>query len=151
PVSGSSYTYTYATLGELAAWMIGWDLVLEYAMGSATVAVGWSGYLVSLLKLAGLGLSPRWVVATGQAVTFPDGSSGVAVANLPAAVIVLLITVLLVRGTRESARANNVMVTIKVSVVVAFVLLGAGFVDTANWHPFVPANTGEFGGFGLSG
>jgi APA family basic amino acid/polyamine antiporter len=115
------------------------------------VAVGWSGYLVGLLKLAGLSLPPRWTAATGQVVHLPDGGSAAAFANLPAAAIVLLITILLVRGTRESARANNVMVTIKVSIVVAFVLLGAGFVDTANWHPFIPPNAGEFGSFGLSG
>jgi APA family basic amino acid/polyamine antiporter len=151
PVSGSSYTYTYATLGELAAWVIGWDLILEYAMGGATVAVGWSGYFTSLLKLAGLHPPPRWTAATGQMVHLPDGSSAAAFANIPAAVIVLSITVLLVRGTRESARINNLMVTLKVSVVVAFVLLGAASVDTANWRPFLPPNTGEFGSFGLSG
>jgi APA family basic amino acid/polyamine antiporter len=151
PVAGSSYTYTYATLGELAAWVIGWDLILEYAMGGATVAVGWSGYFTSLLKLAGLELSPRWTAASGQLVLLPGGGSVAAVANLPAAAIVLLITILLVRGTRESARANNVMVMVKVAVVVAFVLVGSGFVNTANWQPFIPANTGEFGSFGLSG
>ena len=151
PVSGSSYTYTYATLGELAAWVIGWDLILEYAMGGATVAVGWSGYFNSLLKLSGLGLPPRLTAATGQAVTLADGSTTPAIANLPAALIVLLITVLLVRGTRESARLNNLMVAIKVTVVVAFVALGAAYVEPANWHPYLPENTGTFGSFGLSG
>jgi APA family basic amino acid/polyamine antiporter len=151
PVSGSSYTYTFATLGELAAWVIGWDLILEYALGGAAVAVGWSGYFTSLLKLAGLGLPPRWTGASGQLVHLPDGSTAAAFANVPAAVIVLLITLLLVRGTRESARANNIMVAVKLSVVAAFVLLGAGFVNTANWQPYIPPNTGEFGSFGLSG
>ena len=151
PVSGSSYTYTYATLGELAAWVIGWDLILEYAMGGAAVAVGWSGYFTSLLKLGGVVLSPRWTAASGQLVHLPDGSHAAAFANVPAAAIVLLITLLLVRGTRESARANNLMVAIKVSVVLAFVVIGATYVDTANWRPFIPANTGEFGSFGPSG
>ena len=85
PVSGSSYTYTYATLGELAAWVIGWDLILEYAMGGATVAVGWSGYFNSLLGLAGIGLDPRLAAATGQAVTLADGTTAAAIANLPGA------------------------------------------------------------------
>ena len=151
PVSGSSYTYTYATLGELAAWVIGWDLILEYAMGGATVAVGWSGYFNSLLGLAGIGLPPRLVAATGQAVTLADGTTAAAIANLPAAGIVVLITALLVLGTRESARLNNVMVAVKLTVVLAFIVLGAFYVRSANWHPFVPANTGAFGSFGLSG
>jgi APA family basic amino acid/polyamine antiporter len=149
PVSGSSYTY--ATLGELAAWVIGWDLILEYAMGGATVAVGWSGYFNSLLGLAGIGLDPRLVAATGQAVTLADGTTAAAIANLPAAGIVVLITVLLVLGTRESARLNNVMVAVKLTVVLAFVVLGAFYVRSANWHPFIPPNAGEFGSFGLSG
>jgi APA family basic amino acid/polyamine antiporter len=151
PVSGSSYTYTYATLGELAAWVIGWDLILEYAMGGATVAVGWSGYFNSLLGLAGIGLPPRLVAATGQAVTLADGTTAAAIANLPAAGIVVLITALLVLGTRESARLNNVMVAVKLTVVLAFVILGAFYVRSANWHPFIPPNTGAFGSFGLSG
>src|SRR5258708_4511627 len=125
PVSGSSYTSTYAPLGELAAWVIGWDLILEYAMGGATVAVGWSGYFNSLLGLAGIGLDPRLVAATGQAVTLADGTTAAAIANLPAAAIVVLITVLLVLGTRESARLNNVMVAVKLTLLLAFVVLGA--------------------------
>jgi APA family basic amino acid/polyamine antiporter len=151
PVAGSSYTYTYATLGELAAWVIGWDLVLEYAMGGAAVAVGWSGYFKSLLKLGGLALPAQWAAATGQAVTLADGSPATAIANLPAAAIVLAITVLLVVGTRESAWLNNVMVAVKLSVVLAFVALGAFYVHAAYWHPYIPPNTGEFGSFGLSG
>ncbi len=151
PVSGSSYTYTYATLGELAAWVIGWDLVLEYSMGGAAVAVGWSGYFNSVLGLAGLSFPPRWAAATGQAVTLADGTTATAIVNLPAAAIVVLITALLVMGTRESARLNNIMVTVKVTVVLAFIALGAAYVKPANWHPFIPPNAGEFGSFGLSG
>ena len=151
PVTGSTYTYTYATLGELAAWVIGWDLILEYAIGGAAVAVGWSGYFNSLLGMLGVALPPQWVAATGQAVVLADGSKATAIANLPAAVIVGLITVLLIGGTKESARLNNIMVAIKLTVVVAFVGLGAFYVNAANWRPFIPANTGDFGSFGFSG
>src|SRR5262249_8285647 len=151
PVSGSSYTYTYAALGELAAWVIGWNLILEYAMGSATVAVGWSGYYHSLMELVGFALPPHWAAATGHVVTLPDGSTRTATANLPAAGIVVVITALLIAGTRESARLNNVMVVLKLTVVVAFIALGAAYVNPANWQPFIPDNTGKFGSFGASG
>ncbi|MDE2158534.1 MAG: amino acid permease, partial [Burkholderiales bacterium] len=136
PISGSCYTYTYATLGEIFAWIIGWDLILEYAMGAATVAVGWSGYVVSLLASFGLVLPPEW--------TRPP-------LNLPAAAVVLVLTALLVRGTRESARVNNLMVAVKLVVVVAFIAIGAGPLQPANWTPLVPANSGEFGHYGWSG
>ena len=135
PASGSTYSYTYATLGEIFAWMIGWDLVLEYAMGAATVAVGWSGYFASLLKEIGITLPP---ILTERV-------------NLPAAAIVGLLTLLLIAGTKESARLNNVMVVIKLIVVVAFIAVGAFSVDPAHWHPLIPANTGEFGHFGATG
>ena len=151
PVSGSSYTYTYATLGEIFAWMIGWDLILEYAMGAATVAVGWSGYTVSILKNIGVAIPPAFAAAPGTAVTLADGSTTTGIVNIPAAVIVALLTTLLVFGTKESAKLNNVMVVIKVTVVVAFIAVGAFFVSAAHWHPFIPANTGEFGHFGWSG
>ena len=135
PVAGSTYSYTYATLGEIFAWMIGWDLVLEYAMGAATVAVGWSGYAVSLLKEIGITIPPALVDHV----------------NLPAAGIVGLLTALLIAGTKESARLNNVMVVIKLIVVVAFIAVGVFSVDPAHWHPLIPDNTGEFGHFGASG
>ncbi|MDI1287674.1 MAG: amino acid permease [Reyranella sp.] len=151
PVSGSTYTYTYATLGELAAWVIGWDLILEYAMGSAAVAVGWSGYFNNLLGMAGLSLPARFAAATGQAVVLADGTGVTAIANLPAAAIVLLITVLLVGGTKESVRLNNIMVALKLTVIVAFIGLGAFYVQSTNWQPFIPENTGTFGSFGASG
>jgi APA family basic amino acid/polyamine antiporter len=151
PVSGSTYTYTYATLGELAAWIIGWDLILEYAMGSAAVAVGWSGYFNNLLGMAGVSLPPRFAAATGQMVKLADGTSVAAIANVPAAVIVLMITALLVGGTKESVRLNNIMVAIKITVIVAFIGLGAFYVHGANWTPFIPENTGSFGSFGVSG
>lgn len=151
PISGSSYTYTYATLGELFAWIIGWDLILEYAMGAATVAVGWSGYVVSLLKGVGVLIPPAMAAAPGTMVTLADGSQVHGVVNLPAAFIVLLLTALLMLGTKESAKLNNVMVAIKLAVVLAFIGVGAFFVSSANWHPFIPENTGNFGEFGASG
>jgi APA family basic amino acid/polyamine antiporter len=130
PIAGSAYTYAYATLGEVVAWMIGWDLILEYAVGSMTVAVGWSGYFQRILAGFGLHL-PVWMTAS------PVGGGG-AVINLPAAVIVLLITALLVIGVRESARFNAVMVTIKLAAVLFFIVAGVTFVKPENWSPFAP-------------
>ena len=151
PVSGSTYTYTYATLGEVFAWMIGWDLVLEYAMGAATVAAGWSGYIVSILGDFGLAVPPTLAAASGTAVKLADGGTATAIANLPAALIVAALTLLLVAGTRESARANTAMVLVKLAVVIVFVAVGSFHVNTAHWHPFVPPNAGAFGHFGPSG
>ena len=151
PVQGSTYTYTFATLGELAAWLIGWDLILEYSMGVAVVACGWSAYLNSLLVQMGMGLPPELLSATGAQIVRADGSTGTAIAHVPAAIIVLIITGLLIAGTKESVKLNNVMVVVKLIVVVAFVLVGAAYVSTTNWHPYIPPNTGEFGHYGLSG
>ena len=130
PIAGSAYTYAYATLGEIVAWMIGWDLILEYAVGSMTVAVGWSGYFQRILLGFGLHL-PVWMTASPWAV---DG----AVVNLPAAVIVLFITGLLVVGVRESARFNAVMVGIKLAAVLFFIVAGFTYVEPDNWSPFMP-------------
>jgi basic amino acid/polyamine antiporter, APA family len=130
PIAGSAYTYAYATLGEVIAWMIGWDLILEYAVGSMTVAVGWSGYFQRILAGFGLHL-PLWMTASPWAT---DG----AVINLPAALIVLAITALLVVGVRESARFNAVMVAIKLAAVLFFIAAGATFVKPENWSPFMP-------------
>ncbi|MBR0800402.1 amino acid permease [Bradyrhizobium jicamae] len=151
PVSGSTYTYTYATLGEIFAWIIGWDLILEYAMGASTVAVGWSGYIASLLRNFGINIPPQFAGAPWTESKLPDGTMVAGVINLPAAFIVLLLTAMLVGGTKESARLNNIMVGIKLAVVCAFILLGVGYVTPANWHPFIPDNTGTFGQFGWSG
>lgn len=151
PVAGSTYTYTYASLGRFAAWLVGWNLVLEYSIGAATVAVGWSGYFDGVLGAVGLGVPPRLSAATGQAVKLADGTTVTAIANLPAVGIVALLTFLLILGTRESARINNVMVVLKLLVVLAFLALGVGHVSTANWQPFVPPNQGTFGVFGWSG
>jgi APA family basic amino acid/polyamine antiporter len=151
PVCGSSYTYTYATLGEIFAWIIGWDLILEYAMGAATVAVGWSGYIVSLLHNAGINIPPTLSTAPGTIIKLADGTTATGIVNLPAIVIIAILTTMLVLGTKESARLNNIMVAVKLIVVVAFIALGMFFIKPANWHPFIPANTGEFGNFGMSG
>jgi len=153
PIAGSAYTYGYATLGELVAWIIGWDLILEYLFGAATVAVGWSGYFVAFLKELGISLpesltqAPLNVVGTHTLVRNAGG-----IINLPAIVLVLLMTTLLVVGIRESASFNNVIVFIKMAIVILVIGFGFMYVNTANWHPFIPENsTGEFGHYGLSG
>ena len=151
PVAGSAYTYAYATMGELVAWIIGWDLVLEYSLSSSTVAVGWSAYAVILLGELGVTVPAQLTAATGTSVLLPDGSSVTALFNLPAVIVCLAITGLLVLGIRESARVNTSIVVIKLAVLALFVAVGAYYVNTANLHPFIPANTGEFGAFGWSG
>src|SRR5919107_4382953 len=130
PISGSAYTYAYATLGEIFAWMIGWDLILEYAVGSMTVAVGWSGYFQRILAGFGIHL-PAWMSAS------PDATTGTLV-NLPAILIVLSIMVLLVVGVRESARFNAAMVAVKLAAVAFFILVGFSYVEPANWKRFMP-------------
>lgn len=151
PVSGSTYTYTYVSLGQLAAWLVGWNLILEYSIGAAAVAVGWSGYFNGTLASIGIVIPPQLSNSTGQVVHLADGTTVTAIANLPAAAIVAFLTILLVRGTRESALVNNLMVILKLIVIVAFIGLGAGHISAANWHPFVPPNAGTFGTFGWSG
>jgi basic amino acid/polyamine antiporter, APA family len=198
PLSGSAYTYGYATLGEFFAWIIGWDLILEYAVGAITVAIGWSGYMVSFLRDVtaflhqhGISLSlnippelsaargvhlidvPASVVAALPALHLKAGwqplsqelgrqieSVGTALAslphttalfNLPAVIIIFIVTTLLVVGIKESARFNNIIVFVKLIVIVLFLAGAAQAVRAANWHPFIPANTGQFGHFGWSG
>jgi basic amino acid/polyamine antiporter, APA family len=130
PISGSAYTYAYATLGEIFAWMIGWDLILEYAVGSMTVAVGWSGYFQRILAGFGLHL-PVWMTAS------PNADIG-SLINLPAVFIVLAIMVLLVIGVRESARFNAAMVAVKLAAVAFFIVMGITYVKPENWSPFMP-------------
>jgi APA family basic amino acid/polyamine antiporter len=151
PASGSAYTYAYATVGEIFAWIIGWDLILEYGMGAATVAVGWSGYFVSLLGSFGVRIPPEWAEATGEAVKLADGTSATAILNLPAVLIVLVLTSLLMFGTKESTRINNIMVAFKLFVVGVVIVVGAFYINSANWKPFIPENAGSFGAFGFSG
>ena len=175
PVSGSAYTYAYATLGEFIAWIIGWDLILEYLFAASTVSVGWSGYVVSFLKDFGILIPPQftaaystvlvdipnlgWKPLTSQ-ITESLTASGIAVnslphitaiLNLPAMFVIAAITMLLIIGIKESASFNNIMVMIKVFVILLFIGIGFFFVNKANWHPFIPANTGVWGHFGWSG
>ena len=154
PVAGSAYTYAYATLGEFIAWVIGWDLILEYALGAATVAVGWSGNLITLLHQLGLQFPAKWSAAPGTVVQLAGGAmaaSTVAVFNLPAVIITILVTMLLIVGVSESATVNAVIVVIKVAIVLVVIAAGAMFIQTAYWHPFIPQNTGTFGEYGWSG
>ncbi len=147
PMAGSAYTYGYATLGELFAWIIGWDLILEYALGAVTVAIGWSGYVVSFLK--DIGITVPCSLAAARGVVAPQCTEP-AVFNLPAVIIIAIVTTLLVIGIKESANVNNVIVFIKVAVVILFILLAARAINTANWHPFIPPNEGPHK-FGLDG
>jgi APA family basic amino acid/polyamine antiporter len=151
PVAGSAYTYAYATMGELAAWVIGWDLVLEYSLASATVALGWGANAVSLLADLGVHVPPRLTAPPGTSLTLADGSTVTALFNAPAALVVLAITALLVVGVKESARTNTVIVFIKLGVLALFVLVAAPYIRPELWQPLVPPNTGTFGEFGWSG
>jgi APA family basic amino acid/polyamine antiporter len=184
PMSGSAYTYGYATLGEIFAWIIGWDLALEYAVGAIAVSVGWSSYVVSFLRDFGILLPPELSAARGTplielpaalaaAMKMRTGWAAIgtgledqikalgtdpaslhhatAIFNLPAVIIVAVVTLLLVIGIKESARFNNLIVFIKVAVVLVFIVGAARAIDPANWHPFVPPNGGHFGEFGWSG
>jgi APA family basic amino acid/polyamine antiporter len=151
PVAGSAYTYAYTTLGEWLAWIIGWDLVLEYAVGAATVSISWSGYVVSLLHDFGIDLPPQLLAGPFEAVKLPDGRMLEGVVNLPAMFIVCCVSLLLMIGIQESARVNGVIVVVKLAVVLVFIALGWMYIDSKNYTPFIPENTGEFGKFGLSG
>ncbi len=151
PMAGSAYTYGYATLGELFAWIIGWDLILEYALGAVTVSIGWSGYVVSFLRDIGIHIPPELSAARGTLITLADGTQVAAIFNLPAVIIIAVVTLLLVIGIRESATVNNVIVFVKVAVVLVFIIGAAHAVNPANWHPFIPPSTGARGHFGWSG
>ena len=150
PVSGSAYTYGYATMGEFIAWIIGWDLILEYLFGSATVAVGWSGYVVSFLTDFGIFL-PASICQSPFIFEHGKWSSTGAIFNFPAVFIIGLMTTLLVIGIKESAKVNNIVVIIKVIVILLFIGFGIAYINTDNWVPFIPANEGNFGHFGWSG
>lgn len=151
PIAGSAYTYAYATLGQLVAWIIGWDLILEYLFGASTVAVGWSGYVVSFLKDFGITIPTALSSAPFNYIHGQGWVKTGALLNLPAMTIVGLCTWLLYVGIKESAKFNNAIVVIKLTVLALFVVFGAMQVVPANWIPFIPENTGEFGHFGWSG
>ncbi len=174
PVAGSAYTYGYAALGEIFAWIIGWDLILEYAFGAATVASGWSANLAGLLDDLGIHIPPQWTDTPGTVLVKCEGhwmplasvAPGVDPASFPHAVAdfnlaaflaICAVTMILILGVRESANLNSVIVVVKVSTILVFLGLAAAFVSkdfsvaTKHWQPFIPPNTGEFGSFGWSG
>lgn len=141
PVAGSAYTYSYATMGEFIAWIIGWDLVLEYAVGAATVGISWSRYLIKFLDGFGITLPHDLTVGPW------DGG----IINLPAVFIIILMSLLLMKGTKESAFVNALIVGLKIAVVIIFILLGWKYINNNNYHPYIPDNNGKFGEFGFSG
>ncbi len=151
PVAGSAYSYSYASLGEFIAWFIGWNLVLEYLVASGTVAVGWSGYMVSFLHDLGFVIPQHLSQAPFDHIPGKGWILTGSLINLPAVAIVLFVTVMLIFGIKKSSKFNNIIVMIKLLVIVLFILFGASFINTANWHPYIPDNTGEFGHFGWSG
>ncbi len=151
PISGSAYTYAYATLGQLVAWIIGWDLILEYLFGASTVAVGWSGYVVSFLKDFGVEIPAALASAPFTHSAVEGWSRTGAILNLPAVLIVTLCSALLYVGIRESAKFNNAIVVIKLTVLSLFIVFGAMQVIPDNWVPFIPENSGQFGHYGWSG
>src|SRR5678810_536568 len=152
PIAGSAYTYAYATMGELMAWLIGWDLVLEYAVGASTVAVSWSRYVMSFFQDFGIRFPQQLAASPFEPVTLPETGQVIqGVINLPAMFIIMAISLLLIIGIQESARINAVIVVIKVSVVLVFIALGWAYINPANFTPFIPPNTGETGAFGWSG
>ena len=175
PMAGSAYTYGYATLGEFFAWIIGWDLVLEYALGAVTVAIGWSGYVVSFLGDLGIHIPAALTAPTGhELIQMPTGqwliisepileslrNAGTdpaslahvtAIFNFPAVLVIAIVTTLLVIGIRESARVNDAIVIVKVAVVLIFIAFAAHAINPANWKPFMPPNTGVAGEFGWTG
>jgi basic amino acid/polyamine antiporter, APA family len=141
PVAGSAYTYSFATMGEFIAWIIGWDLVLEYAVGAATVSISWSRYLGKFLHGYGIDIDQNFMLSP-----FEGG-----IINVPAVLIVMIMSLILMRGTKESATVNSIIVLLKVSVVLVFIAVGWQYIRPENYHPYIPENTGEFGAFGFSG
>ncbi len=151
PIAGSAYTYSYATMGEFMAWIIGWDLVLEYALGAATVSISWSQYLIKFLYYFNVVIPPELTMSPWETVTLANGTMVSGYFNLPAVFIVVALSFLLIRGTQESAFINNVLVVLKVAVVLVFIAIGWQFINPSNHTPYIPENTGTFGEFGWSG
>ncbi|HQG39123.1 MAG TPA: amino acid permease, partial [Chitinophagales bacterium] len=151
PIAGSAYTYSYATMGEFIAWIIGWDLVLEYAVGSATVAISWSRYLVKFFSNLGIDLPMQLVMSPFDSATLADGSIVSGIVNLPAVFIVLIVSVILARGIKESAAFTTFIVSLKLVVVFAFIILGWKYMNPENHVPYIIKNEGVFGEYGWSG
>ena len=139
PIAGSAYTYSYATMGELVAWIIGWDLVLEYAVGAATVAIAWSEYFNKVLEFVGLHVPYEWCHSPFETMQGAGGVHGIM--NVPAIAILLVLSALLIRGTQESAFVNNLIVITKLVIVLAVIVIGWGFMNPANHTPYIPAAT----------
>lgn len=151
PVSGSAYTYAYATMGQLIAWIIGWDLVLEYAIGATAVSISWSAYVVSILHDLNI-YPPDYLLASPwQPVHYPDGTNVYGIFNVPAASIVILLSLLLLFGIKQAAFVNGIIVFIKVLVILTFISIGFFYINPTNYVPFIPENHGVFGEFGWSG
>jgi APA family basic amino acid/polyamine antiporter len=158
PISGSAYTYAYATMGELVAWVVGWDLIFEYALGAATVAIGWSGYVMSFLNDLGIAVPPAFAGAPlAYDATHSAWQTTGTIINVPAMIVVIVVTAVVTIGVRESARVNNVIVATKLAIIVLFIVMAAPFFSSAHWvtaaNPdghFIPPNTGV-GQFGWSG
>lgn len=151
PVSGGAYSYAYATLGEFIAWIIGWALILEYAAGAAAVAISWSAYVVSFFQDFNIHLPALFISSPWHPTQLPDGTEVGGLINLPALLVVVMLTLLLIRGVDKSAKVNAVLVFIKVAVVLIFIVIGLGYIKEENYIPFIPENTGVFGEFGWSG
>lgn len=141
PVAGSAYTYSYFTMGELVAWIIGWDLVLEYAVAAVAISISWSKYFCIMMSDIGYALPTELTACPAEGGTF----------NLPAAILVIILSLILMRGTSGSSKFNDLMVTLKIAVVLAFIGIGFKYINTDNLTPFIPANTGVFGEYGWSG
>lgn len=151
PVAGSAYTYSYATMGEFIAWIIGWDLVLEYAVGAATVAISWSRYFVKFLSYFNIDLPVFLTLSPFDTVSLSNGDTVSGFINIPAIFIVVAMSLVLIRGTKESALVNGIIVLLKVAVVLIFITIGWGFINESNYTPYIPENTGNFGSYGWSG
>lgn len=141
PVAGSAYTYSYFTMGELVAWIIGWDLVLEYALAAMTVSISWSRYFCVIMRDIGIHLPVEWTACPADGGIF----------NLPATLLIVLLSLILMRGTKGSSKFNDFLVILKVSVVLLFIIIGFKYIRTDNLTPFIPENTGTFGEYGWSG
>jgi APA family basic amino acid/polyamine antiporter len=141
PIAGSAYTYSYATLGEFIAWVIGWDLVLEYSVAASMVSISWSRYFVKLLESLQIHLPPEFTLCPWEG----------GIVNLPAACIIILMSLLLIRGTEGSSRVNSAIVFLKILVALIFIFLGWKYINSANYIPYIPKNTGQWGAFGFSG
>jgi APA family basic amino acid/polyamine antiporter len=151
PVAGSAYSYSYATLGEFIAWLIGWDLILEYLFAASTVSVGWSGYMVSFLADWGLQLPAALTSAPFDYIHGEGWVSTGHLINVPAMFVLALFSILLLSGIRRSAILNNIIVVTKLIVILLFIIFGVSYIDSGNYTPFIPENSGSFGSFGWSG